>query len=130
MARILIIDDEASIRELFLNMLTQEGYDVVEASDGNAGMKLFRDNPSDVVITDLIMPDKEGIETIMELRRDFPDVKIIAISGGGVVHAEEYLRMARGVGADRVFKKPFDVPEMLDAVSELLEQSGSKDKRR
>ncbi len=125
MARILIIDDELSMRELLSAMLTEEGYEVVEAPDGDAGMKQFRKSPSDLVITDLIMPEKEGIETIIELRRDFPDVKIIAISGGGIIEAENYLEMARGVGAHRIFEKPFGMTEMLDAVRELLEQAES-----
>lgn len=104
-------------------MLTEEGYEVVEARDGDAGMKQFRESPSDLVITDLIMPEKEGIETIIELRRDFPDVKIIAISGGGIIDAEKYLDMARGLGAHRIFEKLFGMTEMLDAVRELLEQT-------
>lgn len=120
MARILVIDDETSVREFLCAMLTQEGYEVVEAADGKVGMRLFRERPSDLVITDLIMPEKEGIETIMELRRDFPDVKIIAISGGGIIHAEDYLSMAKGVGAHRIFQKPFGVAEMLNGVRELL----------
>jgi len=126
MARILIMDDEPSIRDLLRAMLTQEGYDVIEAPDGDAGMRLFRESPVELVITDLIMPDKEGIETIMELRRDFPRVKIIAISGGGVVDAEDYLKMASSVGAHRIFKKPFGVTDMLDAVRELLAQYESE----
>ena len=125
MARILVIDDEISVRELLCTMLTQEGYEVVGAADGKVGMRLFRESPSDLVITDLIMPEKEGIETIMELRRDFPDVKIIAISGGGIIHAEDYLSMAEGVGAHRIFQKPFSVNEMLSGVRELLGQRGS-----
>jgi DNA-binding response OmpR family regulator len=120
MARILVIDDEPSVRELLYAMLIEEGYEVVEAADGKAGMRLFQECPADLVITDLIMPEKEGIETIMDLRRDFPDVKIIAMSGGGIIQAEDYLGMAQGVGAHRVFEKPFGVSDMLKAVRELL----------
>ncbi|MFO7598523.1 MAG: response regulator [Candidatus Desulfacyla sp.] len=121
MARILVIDDEPSVRELLYAMLIDEGYEVVEAADGKAGMRLFRESPVDLVITDLIMPEKEGIETIMDLRRNFPDVKIIAMSGGGIIQAEDYLGMAQGVGAHRVFEKPFGVSDMLKAVRELLD---------
>jgi DNA-binding response OmpR family regulator len=121
MTRILVIDDEPSVRELLSVMLTEEGYEVVEAADGEAGMRLFRENPADLVITDLIMPEKEGIETIMDLRRNFPDVKIIAMSGGGIIHAEDYLGMARGVGAHCVFEKPFGVSDLLKAVHQLLD---------
>jgi DNA-binding response OmpR family regulator len=124
MARILVIDDEPSVRELLYAMLIEEGYEVVQAADGKEGMRLFRESPADLVITDLIMPEKEGIETIMDLRREFPDVKIIAMSGGGIIQAEDYLGMARGVGAHRVFEKPFGVSDMLKAVRELLNLPG------
>jgi len=120
MARILVIDDEPSVRELLCAMLIEDGYDVAEAADGKAGMDLFRERRADLVITDLIMPEKEGIETILELRRHFPEVKIIAMSGGGIIDAGDYLGMARGVGAHRVFEKPFGVSDMLNAVRELL----------
>lgn len=120
MARILIIDDEPSVRELLLTMLMEEGHEVVEAADGKAGLRLLQERPVDLVITDLIMPEKEGIETIMDLRRDFPDVKIIAMSGGGIIQAQDYLGMAQGMGAHRVFEKPFGVGAMLTAVRELL----------
>ena len=118
-----VIDDDPSVRELLCAMLIEDGYDVAEAADGNAGMKLFRKRPADLVITDLIMPEKEGIETILELRRHFPGVKIIAMGGGGIVEAGDYLGMARGVGAHRVFEKPFGVSEMLNGVRELLNLS-------
>ena len=120
MARILIIDDEPSVRELLITMLMEEGHEVVEAADGKAGLRLLQERPADLVITDLIMPEKEGIETIMDLRRDFPDVKIIAMSGGGIIQAQDYLGMAQGMGAHRVFEKPFGVGAMLTAVRELL----------
>jgi DNA-binding response OmpR family regulator len=126
MARILVIDDEPSVRELLYAILIEEGYEVVEAADGKAGMRLFQESPADLVITDLIMPEKEGIETIMDLRRDFPDVKIIAMSGGGIIQAEDYLGMARGVGAHRGFEKPFGVSDMLKAVRELLNLSDDR----
>lgn len=123
MSRILVIDDESSIRKILRIMLERSGYEVDEASDGVSGMKKIRSDPPDLVITDLIMPDKEGIETILELRRDYPGLKIIAMSGGGVIGAQEYLKMARSVGAHRVFKKPFGMGEFLEAVEDLLKQS-------
>ncbi len=82
MARILIIDDDLQIREMMEQMLQKEGYETIGASDGQIAMKLCRENPADVVITDIIMPEKEGIETIVELKREFPGIKIIAMSGG------------------------------------------------
>jgi len=120
MARILVIDDEAAIREVLGVMLTREGYDVVEAANGNDGMRRFHENPFDLVITDLIMPEKEGIETILDLRRHYPHVKIIAVSGGGIIPAGDYLAMAQGVGAHRVLEKPFMLTDLLKAVKDLL----------
>jgi len=91
MAQILIIDDEATIRDLLVKILEREGYKTITAADGKEGIRIFRENPADLIITDLIMPEKEGIETIMELRRDFRDVKVIAMSGGGKIEPETYL---------------------------------------
>lgn len=123
MAQILIIDDDSQIRELLIKALLREGYEVVDAPNGKVGISLFRKSPSDVVITDLLMPEKEGIETIMELRRDFPGVKIIAISGGGYgIGAETQLRLARKIGACNTFTKPFKLKDLSDAVRQLLSE--------
>ena len=121
MARILIIDDEAMIRNLIVKILEREGYETITASDGKEGIKSHRENPADLIITDLIMPEKEGIETIMELRRDFPDVKIIAMSGGGNIDPETYLRIAKTMGAIKTLAKPFNRKELLKTIQELLE---------
>jgi len=120
MARILIIEDDAQISVMLRRTLARNGYEVVEASDGNEGLKCYRENPADLVITDIIMPKKEGIETIMELRRDFPRVPIIAISGGGQFGLRKYLNAAKDFGADYTFTKPVDRKELLNAVRELL----------
>jgi len=88
MARILVIDDDIQILEMLGQTLEREGYEVVDALDGKEGMRLYREAPTDLVITDIVMPEKEGVETIMELKRDFPDVKIIAMSGGGQINSE------------------------------------------
>ena len=121
MARILIIDDDIQFRSMLRQVLEREGYKVVDASDGKRGMRLFRQEQPDLVITDLIMPEKEGIETIIDLRRDFPEVKIIAVSGGGRIGPENYLHMAKDLGAQYTFAKPFDRKEILRAVRELTE---------
>lgn len=121
MASILVIDDEPSVLELARTILERAGYEVIAAPDGRVGMRLFRERPSDLVITDLIMPEKEGIEVIIELRRDFPDVKIVAISGGGIIDAENYLTLAKNLGAHCIIRKPFGMNEMLEAVRKLLE---------
>jgi YesN/AraC family two-component response regulator len=121
MARILIIDDEAMILNLIKKILEREEYEIITASNGKDGIKIHRKNPADLIITDLIMPDKEGIETIMELRRDFQNVKIIAISGGGKVNPETYLQMAKTLGAIKTLAKPFDRKDLLKTVQELLD---------
>jgi DNA-binding NtrC family response regulator len=117
---ILIIDDDERTRKLFRKILETEGYKVSEASNGNEGIKLFRKEPADLVITDIIMPEKEGIETIMELRKDFPDVKIIAMSGGGLVEADSYLEMAKKMGATEVLTKPIKNDELLKIIKDIL----------
>jgi DNA-binding NtrC family response regulator len=120
MARILIIDDDVHILRMLRQTLERKGYEVIEASNGKEGIRLYREEPADLIITDLIMPEKEGIETIKELRRDFPQLKIIAISGGGRIGAEAYLPMAKKLGAMRTFIKPIAREELLEAVRELL----------
>ncbi|MFQ5952494.1 MAG: response regulator [Candidatus Omnitrophota bacterium] len=121
MARVLIIDDNVEIRDLLRRWLEDEGYKVVEASDGDIGLKLYREEPADLVIADIIMPKKEGIETMLEIRREHPEAKIIAISGGGIEKPDRYLEGAKLIGgALRTFAKPFKRKEFLEAVKELL----------
>jgi len=121
MPRILIIDDEAQIRLMLRMTFEDEGYEVVEASDGAEGIELFTCNPTDCVITDIIMPEKEGIETILELKKLDPELKIIAISGGGKSSPDDYLAAAERLGANRTFFKPIDRAELVTAVRELLQ---------
>jgi CheY-like chemotaxis protein len=118
---ILVIDDDEPIRELLRTILEREGYRVLEAPDGDEGLKQFTETPTDLVITDLIMPGKEGIETIRDLRQKFPGVKIIAVSGGGRIGPDSYLKMAKGVGALRTLSKPFDRTVLLKTVEEVIE---------
>jgi CheY-like chemotaxis protein len=119
--RILIIDDDPNILELYSRLLKKHGYDTVEAQNGKIGMKLYRENPTDLIITDVVMPEKEGIEVIRELRRDFPDAKIVAISGGGIATSGTMcLQIADRLGACRTFTKPISTAELLKAVQELL----------
>lgn len=120
MARILIIDDETQIRSMLRLMLERVGYEVIEAADGMEGIRQYRDNPADLIITDLIMPNKDGIGMIIELKKEFPQVKIIAMSGGGVNRPEGYLDGAKKLGATRTLTKPIDRDEMLNAVKETL----------
>ena len=102
-------------------MLELEGHEVVDAPDGKLGLQLFREEGADLVITDIIMPEKAGLETIMELRKDYPGVKIIAISGGGAIEPRVYLHYAKEAGAMRTLPKPFEREELLEGVRELLE---------
>lgn len=120
MAHILVIDDEPLVRELLKAMLEGAGHEVTVAADGDAGMAAYRRRPADLVITDLIMPGKEGIETIRELVQGVPGIKIIAISGGGRLDPHGYLGLARKLGAARSLAKPFERRELLDTVAELL----------
>src|SRR5215475_12447612 len=120
MARILIIDDEAPVRRLLRHMLEKEGYEVIDAPDGEVGIKLFRERPSDLVLTDILMPEKEGIETIIELRKSFPRVKIIAMSGGGRMGKLDVLPIAKSFGALQTLEKPFERHELLDAIRVAL----------
>ena len=119
-ARILVIDDDPQLRTLLKRYFERRGFEVLEASDGDAGINAYRSKGADVIITDLIMPGKEGMETIMELKQDFPDAKIIAISGGGRVAPQGYLQLAKGIGAMKIFSKPFELEQLHAAVIELI----------
>lgn len=123
MARILVIDDEELMRFTLKQTLQKAGHEVVEAVNGNDGIAVFKQSPVDLIITDIIMPQKEGIETIVELRRDYPDVKIIAISGGGRTGTTNYLKLAQRFGARQVLRKPFGRQELLEAVQETLDNA-------
>lgn len=120
MARVLIIDDEPHILLMVKKMLERAGYEVDLASNGSEGMRLFESISPDLVITDIIMPEKEGLETIREMRRINKDLKIIAMSGGGKISADNYLETAKIFGASKLLEKPFSQKEMLIYVEELL----------
>ena len=114
MASILVMDDEAPVRALLSAALQSAGYAVVEASNGREGLKLYRQRPADLVIVDIMMPELNGPDTIIELTREFLDIKVIAISG---VFGDEYLRKtARLLGARRTLRKPFGIEELLSTV--------------
>ncbi len=123
MRRILIIDDDYQVRKMLRRMLEKKGYEVIDAIDGAHGITLQKESPADLVITDIIMPEKEGIETISEMRSDFTEVKIIAISGGGRVSPAPYLRLATDMGAHDAFIKPIKNEELLNAIEGLLSLS-------
>lgn len=120
MDSVLIIEDDEFVQNMLKQTFERAGYDVATASDGRIGIKLYKSKPFDVVITDLIMPEMEGIETISQLRKSNPDVKVIAISGGGRNSPDDYLHLAKKMGATRTFTKPLDRNKLLDAVKELI----------
>src|SRR5207249_2281528 len=120
MARILVVDDEPEIGEILEMLLTHVGHEVRVATNGDSALQLARAAPVDLIITDIFMPGKEGIETIMEIRRDLPSVKIIALSGGGHTGELNYLRDAVQLGAVRTLLKPFGNAEILEAVRAAL----------
>jgi len=121
MAHILIIDDEELFRNMLQQMLEKTGHKVSAASDGGKGIEVYRQEQPDLVITDIFMPEKEGISTIQELKQEFPDVKVIAVTGGGKKNCGfEYLSFAENAGADKTLNKPFERQEILDVIDELL----------
>jgi DNA-binding response OmpR family regulator len=126
MAKILVFDDEPSILLMLKKMLEKAGHEVDMALNGKEGMELFEKNKPDMVITDILMPQKEGLETILELRKKCPELKIIAISGGGRIGPEGYLPSAKLLGADMVFQKPLVQKEFLKAVALLLNEPERK----
>lgn len=120
MADILIIDDDGDLRSTMRRILEKDGHRVREAADGAEGISLFREQIPDLVITDLIMPEKEGIETIQELSAEAPDVPILAVSGGGAVGPGGPLMDAELLGATATLAKPFSVETLQEKVRSLL----------
>ncbi len=102
-------------------VLETAGYGVIDASNGREGMQRYREAPTDLVITDLIMPEQEGLETIQELRRDFPETKLIAISGGAREGTMDFLPIAEQLGANRILHKPFTPEKFLEVIQEVLQ---------
>ena len=118
--KILVIDDEQSIRALLKQMFERQGYQVLLAKNADIGIQQFKKNLVDLVILDLVMPEKDGIETIRELKSLDADIKIIAISGGGVIKPELYLKLARKFGAIYSFQKPIQNDKITAFVNSLF----------
>jgi DNA-binding response OmpR family regulator len=116
MASILLVEDDLQLRSMLRIVLDRAGHVVQEAGNGKEAIALYSKSPADLIVTDLVMPDKEGLETIREFRRSYPDVKIIAMSGGGRTGAENYLDLAKKLGADYTLTKPFSNKEILDGI--------------
>ena len=120
MANILLVEDEEQLRSMLKIVLESAGHTVQEAGDGREALDSYVRHPADLMVTDIVMPNKEGIETILEFRRNHPGLKIIAMSGGGRNSAQDYLKLAMTFGADYVLTKPFSNQAMLDVVRTLL----------
>lgn len=121
MPGILIVEDENDLREMLKVSLARKKFTVLEAGNGKDAIIHFKPAVTDLVITDLIMPEEDGLKVIMRLREIKPSLKIIAISGGGKAGPASYLNLAKALGADAVYSKPFSVNEMIKKIEELLE---------
>ena len=125
MTTILVIEDDAAFRRMVVRVLAGAGHEVSEASDGREGLALFRAHHPALVITDILMPEREGIETIRQLRREAESVAIIAISGGGAPPYLRYLDFASKLGADATLAKPFYPAELIETVNRVVPPFGS-----
>jgi DNA-binding NtrC family response regulator len=120
---ILIVDDEPGIREMMCMIMRSAGHTAVAAEDGAQAPKVMAAQPIDVVITDLLMPERDGLEFIAEIRKAYPKVKIIAMSGGGHIARDSYLRIAKSFGAHYLLEKPFSQAGVLGAIDEVLKMA-------
>lgn len=121
MAKILIVEDDEQLREMLTQVLERENYHVFGSSNGEEAIRILKQSQIDLLITDIIMPQKDGTRLIMEIRKDFPDLQIIAISGGARhIDPQNPLLIAKKLGAHVTFAKPFKLNELLGAVRELV----------
>ena len=121
MKKILVVDDDDLIRELIYEILEPSGYQIFLADNGNKALEILDREPIDLIITDIIMPDKEGIETIIEIKKKLPQAKIIAMSGGGQLDANSYLSIAKKLGVKATITKPFDPVQLLQTIEKILQ---------
>ena len=126
MPGILIVEDDNELREMLKVSLMRHKYTVLEASDGKDAITHFKPALTDLILTDLIMPEEDGLKVIMKLKEMKPDVKIIAISGGGKAGPGSYLNLAKVLGADAIYSKPFSVNDLIIKIRELIEDSYQK----
>mgnify|MGYP001764912851 FL=1 len=121
MPSVLVVDDEDPVRSLIREILEQAGYAVEEARDGKEGLERYREKPADVVLMDVLMPDQDGLESILILRREFPASRVIAMTGGSdMIGILNFLDVAKMMGARRTLQKPFELHALLDAVAAEL----------
>jgi CheY-like chemotaxis protein len=122
MATILVVDDDRQVCALLKQVLEEQGYTVESALNGIEGMKAYQSHPVDLILLDILMPEKEGLETILDLRREFPKVKIIAMSGGSERAKLNLLDLARRLGAQYTVNKPFQLETITDLVKKALQE--------
>ncbi len=120
MAKILIIEDDPKFRKMLRLLLETSGHEITEAADGREGISIFSQNKVDLIITDIFMPEQDGLGVLRQLLKDYPDIKTIVISGGGKKGSYQYLDYARQFGADKCLAKPFENEVLLEVVEELL----------
>lgn len=121
MPSVLVVDDQDQVRQLIRETLEQAGYEVEEARDGKEGLDRYRARSTDLVIMDILMPDQDGLETIMMFRREFPDTRVIAMTGGShTIGVLNFLDVAKMLGARRTLQKPFELKVLLDTVAAEL----------
>lgn len=118
--KVLVIDDEPAVRQAIARILRYTGYEPVLAENGNDGLRLFRSENPELVITDIVMPEKNGVEVIREIRELRPGTKIIAMSGGGRIADVDFLEIAAQLGATEIIDKPFELASLLDAIGRCL----------
>lgn len=116
--RVLVVDDDAGMRNFLRMLLELEDYEVALACNGVEALDMQRQNPAAIILTDLFMPEAEGMETIVQLRAEFPQARIIVMSGGGAYRGADYLKLARELGAVKTLKKPFAPQDLIDALRE------------
>jgi CheY-like chemotaxis protein len=122
MARILVVDDDEDLRRVAARMLTAAGHEVAEVADGSQAIDAYRAHPSDLVLSDIYMPGVDGVEAIIRLREEFPDIRIVAISGGGYRDQDEVLDMAARLGARATLTKPLERRTLLKTVERVLKE--------
>jgi CheY-like chemotaxis protein len=121
MPGVLIVEDDKELREMLKMSLLRRNYTVLEAENGKAAITHFKPLLTDLVITDLIMPEEDGLKVVIKLRELKPSIKIIAISGGGKVGPGSYLNLAKALGADAIYSKPFSINDLISKIEQLLE---------